>query len=432
MKARKRSLFYTLLFPIVWLAARIFYRKLKVEGRANFPKEGPVIVVSNHQNGLMDPIMCCLTAPRQLHFLTRADVFKKPFVRAIITRLNMMPVYRPHDKVDNMTEKNEYIFNHCIERLEKGASIALFPEGNHGNKYTIRQMKKGLARMVYRSVEKNPELANIKIVAMGVHYSNYTDFREDFTVRISKPIELKDWLAEHPNSPTNQTLLMDRVKSKLKTVALDIAPSNYYDYLYTFAKHMENSGEDWNLIKSRVDEYPCLYETMKEEELISTWTNTTTAISANDLNWKDMSAGKEPNFWSWIRLVALTPLAVLGYLVFTLPCYMTQMIVNKNIKDSHFTSSFKIVFGLLLLPTFALVLTLVVAIFLGWKMCLLFLFAAIISGLIALKHYDYVEQIRGNNRRAQIRKDHPHVIAEFYNWVDSMNKAIIKQDHEKI
>ncbi|MGB1031762.1 MAG: lysophospholipid acyltransferase family protein [Flavobacteriales bacterium] len=432
MKVRKRSLLYTLLFPIVWLAAKVFYRKFKVEGKENFPKDGPVIVVSNHQNGLMDPVMCCLSSPRQLHFLTRADVFKKPFIRAIITRLNMMPVYRPHDRVENMTEKNEFIFNHCIERLEKGACIALFPEGNHSNKYTIRPMKKGLARMVYRSIEKNPELANIKIVAMGIHYSDYTDFREDFTIRISEPIDLKDWLTEHPNSPSNQKLLMDKVKTKLETVALHIAPKNYYDYLYTFAKHMENKGEDWHLIKSRVDEYPCMYDTLKEEDQISMWTSATAAISSHKIQWKDMSAGREPDFWSWARIVALAPLAALGYLVFALPCFLTQRIVSKNIKDSHFTSSFKMVFGLLLLPTFALLYGLLVGYLFGWIAFVIFMIAAVLSGLVALKHHDYAEEIRGNNRRTQIRKSHPHVILEFYNWVESMNKAIIKKNHEKI
>ena len=343
-----------------------------------------------------------------------------------------MPVYRPHDKVENMAEKNEIVFNHCIERLEKGACIALFPEGNHNNKYTIRPMKKGLARMVYRSIEKNPELANIKIVAMGIHYSNYTDFREDFTIRISKPIELKDWLAEHPNSPTNQKLLMEKVKEKLKTVTLHIGPKNYYDYLYTFAKHMENRGEDWHLIKSKVDDYPCMYDTLKEEDHISMWTSATSAISAHNIKWQDMSAGKEPTKFSWARIILLTPPAALGYMVFTLPCFLTHRIVNKNIKDSHFTSSFKMVFGLLLVPTFTLIYSAIVGYFLGWIGFWLFLLAAIVSGWIALIHYDYAEEIRGNNRRTEIRKAYPHVILEFYNWVEAMNKGIIKKHHEKI
>ena len=426
LKVRKNSLFYAILFPIVWIGAKLFYRKLKIIGTENFPKEGPVIVVSNHQNGLMDPVMCCLCAPRQLHFLTRADVFKKPLVSKILLKMNMMPVYRPHDRVSDMAERNEYIFNHCVERLKKGAAVALFPEGNHGNEYFIRPMKKGLSRMVYRSIEKYPELKNIKIVPMGIHYSNYEDFREDFTVRIGEPIELEQWLEVYPESPQSHKALMEKVKEGLTAVTWNLNPYNYYDFLFTYAYTQQSIGIEWEVIKEDVDDYALLINSLKEEELLTSWSHFTATISHHKIPWKDFSAGKSYRWFDYIKILLIGPFAWFGFLIFGPPCWITYRMVKNKIEDPHFKSSFKMVFGILLIPLTLLIWSSIVLMVFNWKWLLVFLFASAMCGIIALKYFDWLEEIRGDKRRLQSQQANPTLYKEWHRWTESMHNAIRK------
>ena len=50
------------------------------------------ILYSGHQNALADPVFACVSLSRQLHYFTRADVFANPVARAILLRINMMPI----------------------------------------------------------------------------------------------------------------------------------------------------------------------------------------------------------------------------------------------------------------------------------------------------------------------------------------------------
>jgi 1-acyl-sn-glycerol-3-phosphate acyltransferase len=50
-----------------------YYRRIKVFGSENLPKKGAVIIISNHQNALLDPVISCVLLRRQIHWLTRAD-----------------------------------------------------------------------------------------------------------------------------------------------------------------------------------------------------------------------------------------------------------------------------------------------------------------------------------------------------------------------
>ncbi|MEO0405247.1 MAG: 1-acyl-sn-glycerol-3-phosphate acyltransferase, partial [Bacteroidota bacterium] len=394
-------------------------------------KEGPVIVVSNHQNGLMDPVMCCLSTRRQLHFLTRADVFKKPSVRAILTKLNMMPVYRPHDKVSNMPEKNEHIFQTCVERLKIGSCIALFPEGNHGNKYLIRPMKKGLSRLVYRSIAKYPELEEIKIVPMGIHYSNYQNFRANFDVRVGTPISVKDWIQDHDDSPSSQMALMQLVKERLREVCWDLAPSNNYQLLHDTARQLESENEGWNQIR-KVTQSPQKLESNSEglddlvesrKSLLPATKKTPTALQFTE--------GKPLSFIGKLGILLFTPLAMLGYLIHGLPCWITQQMVRKNIKDPHFTSSFKMVFGLLLIPLFNFIILLCLGFTFGWKSMLVFLGASIVSGIIALRYYDALTDHLGYRRRKALIKNQQQVYDQWKGLTQEalsrLNQAVDKK-----
>jgi 1-acyl-sn-glycerol-3-phosphate acyltransferase len=91
-----------------------------VRGRRNFPKEGPVIIVANH-NAIIEVGMITAFAPYPVEFLTTGDIPLEPRVAWIANLYGYIPVKR-----GSMDRK---AMQRALSVLEQGGVIALFPQG---------------------------------------------------------------------------------------------------------------------------------------------------------------------------------------------------------------------------------------------------------------------------------------------------------------
>ena len=106
------TLTHFLTLELVRQGIKRFHRMATHEGVENLPDEKcPMIFVSNHQNGLMDPMVVSGLLKPQLHWLTRADVFWNPLARKFIMDINAIPIYRQRDRLLNLKERNEIIWD---------------------------------------------------------------------------------------------------------------------------------------------------------------------------------------------------------------------------------------------------------------------------------------------------------------------------------
>ncbi|MGB5417843.1 1-acyl-sn-glycerol-3-phosphate acyltransferase, partial [Algibacter sp.] len=74
-----------------------YFRRIKIHDVQNVPKSKPVLLLSNHQNALLDALLIGTKCNRSAYFLTRASVFNKPVIAKILESLQMLPVYRIRD-----------------------------------------------------------------------------------------------------------------------------------------------------------------------------------------------------------------------------------------------------------------------------------------------------------------------------------------------
>ncbi len=428
MKDRVRSPLYATLRPYVKAAGLLFYRRWIVLGLKNFPGRGrPVILVSNHQNALMDPLVCCLTAPRQLHFLTRADVFRNKAFRKFVLDLNMLPVYRQRDRMTDMVERNNKSFSVAINRLSKGAVIGIFPEGNHGDRKLLRPLKKGITILLHQAAEGEHQLTDIDIVPVAVDYDHYRRSRSRLVVSYGEAFSLEEELFGNPSKPLQkrQQEALDAVHRRLSAEMLDLGPESHYELLrFTEAVAFDREGyNDWRSTRDRIHRFrdeitannrqiepPAKEATLLSEEMA--------ARGIDHSHWLKMKRG--PTGGRLLTLLLMIP-ALPGFLFFFTPWQITQGLVRKLLRDPLFSSTFKMTFGMVLLPLFWLIIGGISFIFLPWKWALGGMLAVALSGLIALPVSDRFIDHGIAARGRQFEKKHKEV---YERWVNLRHKLL--------
>ena len=83
-----------------YLHNHIFYEDVEIIGAENIPPVGePCFVISNHQNGLMDPLakLNMFKDNRQPVYIARGDIFKKDTVAKLLKYIKVLPTFRTRD-----------------------------------------------------------------------------------------------------------------------------------------------------------------------------------------------------------------------------------------------------------------------------------------------------------------------------------------------
>ena len=188
---------YSILVVIVRLALKIFFRKITVTGSAHIPKQGPIIVVGNHPNTFMDPILVAYAVEHEVHFLANGSIFKGKLAKWFLSKLNMIPVYRKQDAVgSDQKQLNNITFQNCYEFLSRKGILLIFPEGTSINERKLRPIKSGTARIAL-GAEDRYEGLNLVVLPIGVNYSNPTRFGEEAALHIGRPIPVNTFLASY-------------------------------------------------------------------------------------------------------------------------------------------------------------------------------------------------------------------------------------------
>jgi 1-acyl-sn-glycerol-3-phosphate acyltransferase len=110
--------------------------ELEIEGKENFPKSGPLIVVGNHFS-FLDPVAFVSLAPWPLDFVGGAVTPHAPgFLRFIPRLWGYLPVYRGTGST--------YALKQAEKILNKGGVLGIFPEGGSWAQF-LRPARPGAA-----------------------------------------------------------------------------------------------------------------------------------------------------------------------------------------------------------------------------------------------------------------------------------------------
>ena len=124
--------------PVFHLAFRI-----RVSGRENVP-EGAAMVCANHSN-YIDPILISLAfgIKHHVHYMAKVELFRIPFLSALIQKLGAISVNRDGFDAGTMKETLGYL-------KDKG-KVAIFPEGTRVSEDDAVAAKYGAVKIADRA-----------------------------------------------------------------------------------------------------------------------------------------------------------------------------------------------------------------------------------------------------------------------------------------
>jgi len=133
------------LYFLGWLLFRgiyKFYFGWKVYNPERVPREGPVILASNHES-YVDPPLVGAGLKRGINYLAREDLFRFPVVGWVLRNWNAVPVDRDGGGARGLKA--------ILDRLLAGGAIILFPEGTRSRDGELQPARSGIGLAVIKS-----------------------------------------------------------------------------------------------------------------------------------------------------------------------------------------------------------------------------------------------------------------------------------------
>lgn len=186
---------YTIGKALVKTTLTPLYR-FEVIGAEKFPKDGGILLCSNHIHAL-DPPVVGMTAPRTVHFMAKEELFKLPVLGPVLPKVNAFPVKR------GMSDREA--LRSALKILKGGDVVGLFPEGTRS---TDGVLKKGLSGAGFFALRGNADVMPCAIIGP------YKAFRK-VKVVYGDPILMEPFRERKASADEVTEVIMGRIQAIL-------------------------------------------------------------------------------------------------------------------------------------------------------------------------------------------------------------------------
>lgn len=371
--------------PIIGeLATRSYYR-VTVDG-ARVPASGPVLLVANHNNSLVDPALVAWTAGRHVRFLAKAPLLTHSLIGWLVRAVGSVPVYRAQDDPSKVSQ-NVDSFRDVHRVLAAGDAVGIFPEGISHSASKLAPLKTGAARIALGAARQLG--TDFPIIAMGLVFRDRDEFRSEAHVIIGEAFRWDDLVGEVADR-TAVRELTSRIERAMRGVSLNL--QHWEDEpLVRTAEAIWRAEFDGD--KSHPD--PAV-----EIQRLRTVTSALHALRFNDAgDWREAAVGLRAHGralealgltagtlvedvslgaalrWFIVRLpfVVALPISLLGAVVFWLPKRITTavaaVVATKEGEDALVTH--RVLAGGVIFPFWFVLIAAVVGAFAGWTWAVL-------------------------------------------------------------
>lgn len=393
----------------------VFFRRIEVDGRRSVPETGPLIVVPNHTNALVDPLVIGAQLQRPLTVTAKTTLAKNPLLAAPMRALHVITFQRRQDEAAGDADHNRRAFDECRRRLREGAAICIFPEGVSHSDPGLRVFKSGAARIALDYLGRDANRGRLKIVPVGLYYEKKDRFRSSVWVRFGSPIDVAGWVTEHPGADHRDLTL--EIERRVRQLTLNFQTAAEVE-LYTWAAEVVATGGREPAALGRAEEERLGQRVRWMKRLQSGYRGLRGRrpgdVAALEHRVRDyrtelqelgvtpdevylpMTVGRAGFFVLReleLLLVGL-PVAAWGWLNHLLPYHMTKLAARRMSTDEDHFASNAVFVGLAVFPTFYLLQIAAAALLLPTWGALLYAVSLPYSGAVALLYRDRVGGIR--------------------------------------
>lgn len=357
-------------------ASHVYYR-VRFTGPA-IPA-GPVLLVANHPNSLLDPTLVVAAGSRPVRFLAKAPLFADRKIGWVMRAVGAIPVYRKADDPSQMS-RNEDTFRAVIEELVRGAVVGIFPEGISHDEPAIAPLKTGAARIALGAAQRLGY--PVSIVPVGLSFRAKEIFRSDAFVVRGFPLAWGDLAARGPDNPEAVRDLTARIDSALRSVTVNLAewedqplvecalrvweaerrtPSRDAERL----TRMEFTAKTLEAIRASSDGVgEALIRDVRKHDRRLRWLG----LRPSDLN-ADVATTRAVD-WAARRMYLFLPIgivfALFGAILFWPPYKLTGIIVDRLQLKRDVRSTWKLLIGIVLYAAWLILLVWLMGAAFGW------------------------------------------------------------------
>lgn len=340
---------------------RLYFREIERVGEPPGPDTRGRMVVSNHTNGLIDPILVITDAACALAPVAKSTLWGVPGLRWLLDRAGAVPIVRRKDAPDKDGAANAEVFDKTAEHLASGGNLLIFPEGVSHSEPRLVPLRSGAARMLAAAEARGQVAPTFQ--ACALEFDARTDFRSRCLILWGPVRRLADIPGEGEERIRNTLELMagdlgellvegetpqERLRvARVAELLANEEPDRTLQKWSGIGRQVEAAnralrGLEAELVAEvarRVDAY---YDELLRlgltDEQIAIGDGAPRAVD------REPAALRDP---LWKR-AALTPLAMAGFALYALPYFVPRMLARKQ--DADVVSTFKLGAALVVYP----------------------------------------------------------------------------------
>lgn len=357
---------YRFIKILISIGMRLYYSEIKVKNRDFLEHDGPMIIIANHPNTMVDAWLIGNICKQPIYFMAKGTFFNNKLKMWFLRSLNLVPINRATEEKTKGVS-NDQSFEECYKILEQGKTLVIYPEGNSFMERQLRQLKSGTARIALEAERRNAGKLNLKVVPMGLVYLEAEKFKSSILVNVGEGKSVTRHLAEfETNQSSASKKLTEEFRTQLERVLVTTQSKEQEILIESLTDAIQSRyrGEKSG-VEAQVELLKNVRDRIELFSLMEPWKIEEIQAMMNNIRWRVEKLRIKTDFldrkfrsvmfarqiaFSVVGLIIGFPLFIFGFIHNILPYKLTDKLMPVLVKNIEYYAPVAILIGLVLYP----------------------------------------------------------------------------------